>query len=112
MEIILGELNLYSNTWDVTAGVGTLVVSNIIGFDMSITNISRIENTTLGESFTIDPLTTFEQSIVSGKPVYTWVFNNLPESSATGDTLVIYLNVSPQQAEFATNQFIATNVVV
>lgn len=112
MEIILGELNDYTKTWDVTDGVGTLVVSNVIGFDMALTSINRIEDTTTGETFGISSTTEFEETRVSGKPVYTWTFTNLPALTATSDTLLVYLNVSYQQADFATNQHIATKIII
>ncbi len=105
MTIIVGLNNDFTQSWDVTAGVGTLVISNNTYFDLGLTDIVRIEDTTTGLPFGISATTTFSNTFASGKPTYTWTFGTLPAGTATGDTLLVYLNVNPEQAELMILQY-------
>lgn len=97
MTTIVGQQNVLSYTWSVTTGTGTLVISNNTYFDLGLTDIVRIANTTHAAIFTITPGTTFSNTFVSGKPTYTWVIPNVPATTVTDDTLLIYINVTPPQ---------------
>lgn len=97
MTTIVGKENDLSQTWAVAAGVGTLTISNNIYFDMKMTDITRIEDTTQGTAFGISATTTFASSFVSGLPVYVWTFTNLPAGTVTGDTLLVYIDIQPNQ---------------
>lgn len=98
---IVGKQNDLTSSWNVStvAGilVGTLVISNNIYFDMGLTDIVRIEDTTASAVFGINATTTFSNGFTNGLPTYTWVISGLPAGVASGDTLLIYINVTPDQ---------------
>lgn len=105
MTIVVGQQNTLTYTFTVVAGVATLVITGETAWDLGFTDIVRITNTTHAGTFYLDPSSTFSNTFVSGLPTYTWTFSNYPTGSATSDTLLIYLNVNPQQAEVALLQY-------
>lgn len=96
-QVIVNKQNDLTQTWAVATGVGTLTISNNMYFDMKLTDILRIEDTTQGTVFGISATTTFASSFVSGLPVFVWTFTNLPAGTVTGDTLLVYISVQPDQ---------------
>ena len=105
MEIIVAKQNTIAYSWTVTTGVGTLVISGLDTYDLKLTDIIRIENTTHAGSFGISATTTFSNTKTNGLNTYTWVFTNLPAGTVSGDTLLIYLSVTEQQAELLLLQY-------
>ena len=101
MEIIVTKQNLFTQSWSVTAGVGTITISAVNLWDLGITSLVRIEDVTQSTVFGISGTTTFSQTFTAGLPTYTWVFTNLPAGTVTGDTILVYLDVSPIQAELS-----------
>jgi hypothetical protein len=97
-EIIIGKQNTIAYTWTVVASVGTLVVSGLDTWDLGLTDIVRVFNITHTGEFKLDPTTTFSNTFVAGLKTYTWTFSQLPAGTVSGDTLLIYLNVTEQQA--------------
>lgn len=111
MEIIVGRQNVLTSDFTVVGTQGTLAIKNNNGWDLGITDIIRIENTTRSNEFKIASTTTFSQAFVAGLPVYTWVFQNLPALTASGDTLLIYLNATLPQANFLVDEYTASLTV-
>ena len=105
MQIIIGQQNDITYSWTVSAGVGTLVVSNLIYWDLKLTDILRIFNTTHAGEFGLSATTTFTNGFTSGLPNWTWTFTNLPAGTVSGDTLLIYLDVTPEQIELLILQY-------
>lgn len=97
MQAIVGKQNNITSSWTVVAGVGTLVLSNCIFFDLEPNSIIRINDTTQATSFGLSATTTYSNTFTNGLPTFTWVFNNLPAGTVSGDTLLIYLDLTPQQ---------------
>lgn len=93
MQTVVGQQNTLTYTWTVVAGVGTLVITNLTFFDLGLTDILRIFNTTHAGEFGISATTTFSNTFVNGVPTWTWVFTNLPAGTISGDTLLIYLSI-------------------
>ncbi len=98
-EIIVGVDNPLSYTFTVTTGVATLVISGLVGSDLGLTSIDRIYNTTRSAFFYLDPTTVFSNTFASGLPTFSWTFTQYPAASTTGDTLLIYLNMSQPLAD-------------
>lgn len=96
-EIIVAKQNTLAYTWNVAAGVGTLVISGLDTWDLGLTDIVRIFNTTHTGEFGLSVTTTFSNTFAAGLKTYTWVFTNLPAGTVSGDTLLIYLNATPEQ---------------
>jgi hypothetical protein len=101
MTIIVSQQNTLTQTWTVaTVGgvlTGTLVISNNVLYDMKLTDIVRIADTTTGITFGINATTTFSNTFVSGKPTYTWVIGNVPAGTVSVDTVLVYIDVQPNQ---------------
>lgn len=104
-QLVVGSQNTLAYTWNVTAGVGTLVITGETAWDLQLTDILRIFNTTHTGQFGISATTTFSNTFVSGLPTWTWVFTNLPAGTVSGDTLLIYLNVTLEQLNIALLQY-------
>lgn len=104
-EVIISKQNTITYTWTVATGIGTLVVSGLDTWDLKITDIARIFNTTHTGEFGISATTTFSNAFASGLKTYTWVFTNLPAGTVSGDTLLIYLTVTEQQASILLLQY-------
>lgn len=96
-EIIVSKQNNITYTWNVAAGVGTLVLSGLDAWDLGLTDIVRIFNTTHTGEFLPSATTTFSNTFVAGLKTYTWIFSNLPVDTVSGDTLLIYLEATLQQ---------------
>jgi len=104
-QLIVGAQNTLTYTWTVDTGVGTLVVTGETAWDLHREDILRIFNTTHAGEFGISATTTFSNTFASGLPTWTWVFTNLPAGTVSGDTLLIYLNVTEQQLLIALMQY-------
>lgn len=104
-QLIVSAQNTLTYTWNVAAGVGTLVITGETAWDLQEDDILRIFNTTHTGEFGISATTTFSNTFVSGLPTWTWVFTNLPAGTVSGDTLLIYLNVTEQQLAIALLQY-------
>lgn len=96
-QIIISKQNTLAYTITVAAGVAILVVSGETAWDLGFTDIVRIVNTTHAGTFYLDPTSTFTQTFTAGLPVYTYTFTQYPATTVTSDTLLVYLNVNPQQ---------------
>jgi hypothetical protein len=103
--IIVGKQNNLAYTFTVTGSNGVLVISGETEWDLGFTDIVRIVNTTHASTFGLSATTTFTNAFVSGLPTFTWSFTNLPAGSATADVLLIYLNVTEQQASISLLQY-------
>lgn len=99
MNLIVGQNNPYTAVLTVADGFGTLVISGLANWDLEKNSIVRIYSTTRSAQFTLTANTTFSNTFVSGLPTYTWVWPtaDLPASSATSDTLLVYLIATPDQ---------------
>jgi|GEM_PF-4033060 hypothetical protein len=104
-EIIVAKQNNLTYTWNVAAGVGTLVVSGLDTWDLGLTDIVRIFNSTHTGEFTLGQGVTFANAFVAGLKTYTWTFINLPAGTVSGDTLLIYLNATEQQVSILLLQY-------
>lgn len=104
-QLIVGSQNTLAYTWNVAAGVGTLVITGETAWDFQQDDILRIFNTTHAGEFGISATTTFSNAFVNGLPTWTWVFSNLPAGTVSGDTLLIYLLVSYDQLKVALLQY-------
>lgn len=110
MTAIVGKQNILSYTWAIAAGVGTLTVLGNNAFDLGLTDLVRIEDTTQSSTFGISATTTFAQSKASGVPTYVWTLTNLPAETLQTDTLLVYLNVNPEQAQYLVSQYASSKV--
>lgn len=104
-QLIIGKQNNLAYTITVAANVATLVVSGETAWDLGKTDILRIVNTTHAGTFYLDPGSTFTQTFTAGLPVYTYTFTQYPATTVTGDTLLVYLLVNPQQLEESLLQY-------
>jgi len=106
MELIIGKQNTLSYVFTVSGSTGTIVVSGEQEWDLGMYDINRVYDTTNGNAkFGVSSTTTFSFAYSAGLKTWTWSFTNLPVGSTTGDTLLIYLNVNPQQANIALLQY-------
>jgi len=110
MTAVIGKQNILSYTWAIAAGVGTLTISGNNAFDLGLTDIVRVEDTTQSTTFGLSATTTFTSSKSAGIPTYIWTFTNLPAGTLQTDTLLVYINVNPQQASYLVNQYSASKV--
>lgn len=107
MQIIVGQQNTLAYTFTVTGGFGTLVISGETAWELQQDNLVRVYNSTHAGTFYLTANTTFSNTFTNGLPTYTWVWptSDLPASSATSDTLLIYLEATPDQVMISLLQY-------
>lgn len=110
MQIIVGKQNILTYTWTVTGSSGVLVVSNEYNFDLIQGMNCRCYDITTGTTWMMSSTTTFTSSFSAGKPIYTWTFTNLP-TTATSDTLYVYLTVDEYTATTLALQYLSSSPV-
>lgn len=103
--IIVGKQNTLAYTLTVAAGTATIVISGESDWDLGLTDIQRIVNTTHAATFGLTPGTTFSNTFVAGLPTYTWVIPNVPSGTVTNDVLLIYLNATYPQIDISLLQY-------
>lgn len=96
---VVGQQNTLTKTWTVVGTTGTLVIAGETAWDWGLTDLVRIQDTTTSTVYGLSPGATFSNTIPAGTgiPTYTWTLVNLPVGTASGDTILVYLNVSYQQ---------------
>lgn len=104
-QIVVAKQNTIAQTWAVAGTTGTLVLSGETAWDWSLTDLLRIEDTTTSTSFGLNAGATLTMAYVSGLPVWTWTLPNLPAGTATGDTVLVYMNVTYDQLNIALLQY-------
>lgn len=92
-QTIIGKQNSLTQTWTVTAGVATLVISGNFFFDMWQDTLLRVYDVTTSTIIKYGAGTTFATSFVAGIPVYTWTFP-VPAGTVSGDTVLVYISLS------------------
>lgn len=110
MELIVGKQNTLAYTFTVAtvSGVltGTLVVSGEQEWDIGMNDLNRaIDTTNSNAKIVLTPNSTFSFALAAGLKTWTWVIPNVPAGSSTSDTLLVYLNINPQQAQIALLQY-------
>ena len=92
-QTIIGKQNSLTQSWAVTAGVATLIISGNFFFDMWEGSLLRVYDVTTSTDISKFPNLTFTNSFVAGLPVYQWVFS-VPSGTVTGDTVLVYISLS------------------
>lgn len=109
-EIVVGKQNVFTYTWAVAAGVGTLTVLGNSLYDLGKTDLIRVEDTTQNTTFGVSATTTFAQTKTAGIPSYVWTFTNLPAGTVTADILLVYLNTSLPLAQLDVLTYSASKI--
>lgn len=104
-EIIVASQNNITKTFTVVGIVGTLVLGGEVLWDWGMNDLIRIKDTTTGTTFGLSAGATFSNTFASGLPTYTWVLPNLPAGTASGDTILVYMNVTEPQASLSLLQY-------
>lgn len=99
--------NVYTAVWNVTAGVATLVISGVTGFDLTAGMLNSIWDVTTS-TFLNTKRVTCTYAYVAGLPVWTYTLFSVPVGTVTGDTLVITLDIPDALADYVVNQYIAS----
>lgn len=106
MRAVLGApFNLYTAVFDSTEK--TLTISGVQGFDLTDSMLDSIYDSTITTFFDTKRVT-LTWSYVSGRPVYVYTFFSIPETAASGDTLVITLDIPDVYANTAILQYQAS----
>ena len=107
--IIIGNQNNLTQSWTVAtvSGVltGTLVVSGLKNWDLTMGHLLRIKDTTTGTTIYMTPGTTFSTGFTAGLPTFTWVIPNVPADTASGDTVLVYLMATEPQIQILLLQY-------
>jgi len=107
MEIIVGKQNTLTYSFAVSGSTGTLTISGEQEWDLGITDLNRVIDTTNSNAqFKLSSTTTFSFTVVNGLFQWTWNFTNLPNGTSQSDQLIIYISVTPPQAILALQQYI------
>lgn len=103
--LIVTKQNNLTQTWTVSGTTGTLVLGGETAWDWSLCDLQRIEDTTTGTVFGLSAGATISNTFTAGLPTFTYTLPNLPAGTASGDTVLVYMNVTLQQLNIALLQY-------
>lgn len=110
MKITLGgHNNIYTSVFTVTGSVATLAISGVQGFDLTTNNLDSVWDVTQSVFFNCKRVTV-AYAYVAGLPVFTYTFFSVPAGVASGDTLVITIDVPDEYATIPLLQYSASKV--
>ncbi len=101
--------NLYSYTWAVAAGVGTLTISGVQGFDLTQAALDTIYDTTLS-AFINCKRVTVSYNYLAGLPVWVYTLPYIPTAAQSTDALVVTLDIPQIYAAIALQQYQASRI--
>lgn len=104
-ELIVASQNNITKTFTVVGSTATLVLGGETAWDWGMNDLLRINDTTTGTTFGLTAGTTFSNTFASGLPTFTWIIPNVPAGTASGDTVLIYMNVTYPQIEVTLLQY-------
>ena len=104
MEILLNSTSndIYTVTLNVLSK--TLTISGINNFPVDVSSLKEIYNTTHAGAIGLPNANEFAWFRSNGLPIFIWGLNNLPASSANGDTLNIMLDIPQNQSILSLQQ--------
>lgn len=105
-QILVNSTNtIYTTT--LTTADNTLSIAGENNFPLDIDSLASVFNTTRSAAFNFENIQ-FNWFRANGLPIYQWIFNVLPASTAGSDVLNLLLNIPQNQSNLTVEQKIAT----